>query len=598
MFSPASLRWLLGLAGLFVLVFALAALSGPGRIDTVDAQTRYEVARSLVEHGDSIIRDKGTWFNVYEGRDGDRYSLYRFPQSGLGVAAIWAADLTAPTATIGAAREMRRHFFFLLTSAFCGAILALTYALWFRYLGHSPAASLAWALAGFVCTPSWFYSSTTFDDIVGTTGIVVAVAAAWIGRHRAPLVGASIAGIALAWAVNSKQPLGIFGLVVLAAMYRPELPLRKQLLPWLVTLFWLGAGCVACVLYERYKFPPGTTDPNAEFVRHYGDIYTSNPLPGLSSFALSTSCGVFFYCPALYLALRGWWTWRKQERVLCWSVAAASALFMLFLSFVTFFKGEHGWGPRYLTPMFAIWWVFVPSAVAQVRVFVMRGVLALGIVIQILGLAVDPTRLFLTTPVQLDYFLYDPWLTFHPSLSHLLQRPREIVEVVSNHDPEPEFAPAPLTTHAGGLHEVSAYLAAQMVATSFAPGAGAANPVAHVPVNLAMSGQATMASLPNMYQQMGRRYHIYNSLRPWWISQRTLPKENRPVDHARALTFLLALCGLGTAMMILPIPWSRRNWESMGPGASGVGRQETSPRGPPSTVHAPRSMPPEEVRLA
>src|ERR1051326_5684625 len=133
MFSPASLRWLLGLAGLFVLVFALAALSGPGRIDTVDAQTRYEVARSLVEHGDSIIRDKGTWFNVYEGRDGDRYSLYRFPQSGLGVAAIWAADLTAPTATIGAAREMRRHFFFLLTSAFCGAILALTYALWFRY---------------------------------------------------------------------------------------------------------------------------------------------------------------------------------------------------------------------------------------------------------------------------------------------------------------------------------------------------------------------------------------------------------------------------------------------------------------------------------
>src|SRR6476646_11869457 len=100
--------WLLALAGQFVFVFAILALSGPGRIDIVDGQTRYEVARSLVEHNDSAIRDKEVWFTVYEGRDGARYSEYRFPQSGAGVVAIWVADAT------GAVSEVRRQFFFSL----------------------------------------------------------------------------------------------------------------------------------------------------------------------------------------------------------------------------------------------------------------------------------------------------------------------------------------------------------------------------------------------------------------------------------------------------------------------------------------------------
>jgi hypothetical protein len=45
------------LLGLFLAVFAILALTGPGRIDINDGQTRYEVARSLYEHGDVQIRD-------------------------------------------------------------------------------------------------------------------------------------------------------------------------------------------------------------------------------------------------------------------------------------------------------------------------------------------------------------------------------------------------------------------------------------------------------------------------------------------------------------------------------------------------------------
>src|SRR6516164_6696942 len=86
------LGWPAALFGLLLLVFAVVALSGPGRIDIVDGQTRYEVARSLVDHGDSVIRDKDVWFAVLPGRDGQPHTNYRFPQSGLGAA---GADLRA-----------------------------------------------------------------------------------------------------------------------------------------------------------------------------------------------------------------------------------------------------------------------------------------------------------------------------------------------------------------------------------------------------------------------------------------------------------------------------------------------------------------------
>src|SRR5438874_13114167 len=141
-----SRRWPLSLFGLFLSTFALLALSGPGRIDIIDGQARYEVARSLVEHGDTIIRDPNVWFPVLPGRDGNLYTPYRLPQSWLGVPAIWLAD------AFGSLSEPRRHFFFSLTSAFVGAILAVTYAIWFRGRGHALPAALAWAFAGIVCT--------------------------------------------------------------------------------------------------------------------------------------------------------------------------------------------------------------------------------------------------------------------------------------------------------------------------------------------------------------------------------------------------------------------------------------------------------------
>ncbi|MGA7499252.1 MAG: hypothetical protein WBX00_21175, partial [Isosphaeraceae bacterium] len=184
------LRWMTALAGLFLAVFAAVALSGPGENDVADGSIRYEVARSFVEHGDVDIRDPKIKFTILPGRDGRRYSWYRFPQSAAGVAAILVADATGPVS------EPRRQFFFSLTSAVASAVLAATYAVLFRRLGIGPKASLLWAAAGIFCTPNWYYGTSTFDDILGTAAVVLAVALALGCRQCHPRAGAVAAGLA------------------------------------------------------------------------------------------------------------------------------------------------------------------------------------------------------------------------------------------------------------------------------------------------------------------------------------------------------------------------------------------------------------------
>jgi hypothetical protein len=528
--------WPLALAGQFVFVLALVALSGPGRIDIVDGQTRYEVARSLVDHGDSMIRDEAAWFATYKGRDGKRYTDYRIPQSALGVLAIMAADATGPVS------EMRRQFFFTLIGPCLAALLAVVYTLWFRALGHGPGASVAWGTAGIFCTPSWYYATSTFDDMIGTTAIVVAVAVMWLARERRVLLGAAVAGLALAWAVNCKPPLAFFALAVLAAGYRPQVSLRRQILPAVLVCAGVLAGVAFYKVYHAYKFPPGTTDTFAEYEKQFGPWTTTNPLPGLTSLAFSPSCGILFYCPTLLLSWRGWSVWRQRYRLFCLAVVAPSLLFVLFVAFLPFFKGEPCWGPRYLTPVFALWWVFAPTAAAKVST--RAGLLTLGCVVQLLALSVDPMRLFLQVPLDWNYYNYAPWLTFDAQTSHLVQRPREIIEVLQPPDPPaPNYSPAPVATHAGCL-ATGGPTVTSMVGLMACPLAPAPLNVtlAWWPTAAAQRGPLTHGSLP--------LYHIYNAPRPWFASQWYLAEERRPVDLVRTIEFLVA-CGLGGLVLML-----------------------------------------------
>lgn len=538
-----SVGWVLALLGQFVGSFALLALSGPGRIDIDDGQLRFEVAKNLVERGAPTIEDPGLSFTVLPGRDGKRFTMCRLPHSLLGVAAILTADATGPV------NEARRHFFFSLLGAVAGAALVTTYAVWFRGLGLTPAAALFWSSAGLLCTPSWYYSTSTFDEIFGTAAIVLAVAVAYLARRRRPLTGAALAGILIGLAFNFKQPLGLYVLPVLGALYDPEVPLRRQVGRAALVLAGVAGGLLVYHAYDWYRFPPETRAAHVAILEKWKPTWISNPLPAVFGLTLSLGGGFVWYCPTLLLSFRGLAAWYRRERVFCTGVIAASLGFFAFICALAPFKGDMSWGPRYLTPVFALLWVFVPTAARLVRRRVVAAVLLAGVCVQVLGLSVDPHRLYLQRNLWSRFYVIQPWLYFHPAVGHLFNRPREIAEILAAPSPpDAQFTPARSATYCLPFLERT-------------PGGPAAI----------------------------HRYRIFNSLRPWWISQRYLPAAERPVELWPTFWLFAVMLAAGLVLVGTGL-WAMRAHDRSLFSAAAVCGWPNAVTAPPRHAAAPTSM--------
>lgn len=487
-------RWL-SRVGTCLVVFSALALSGPGRIDIVDGQARYEVARSLVDHGDAAVRNGEVWYSIFPGRGNLLYTSYRFPQSVLGVPAILAADAT------GAVREERRHFFFVLTSAVAAAALALAYVVWFRREGLSERRALLWAAAGIFCTPNWFYGTSTFDDILGSAAIVGAVVAADAARRSGRGVPAGWAGLLVGLAFNCKQPLAVFGLGAAGALDDPGLAPRPRRLRLGLLGLGLLLGIAAYLAYDLYKFPPGTREAHQALMRLYVPAWPGDFTVALLAVAISPAAGLVWYSPTLLLCVAGMRRAAADHRRMIQGLVAATALFATFILSMSVFKGDPAWGPRYFTPVFALLWLFAPRGVARIGRPATVTLLLLGAGVQLLALAVDPHRLYVEQAMHSAFGAQAPALYFDPRLAHLLQRPREIAEVWRARDEAgTTFAPSAVPTFAFPIIDRVEY------------------------------GQAALQT-----------YKVLNSFRPWWSSQGYLPEARRPVPIVTTVCLLVGV---------------------------------------------------------
>jgi hypothetical protein len=497
--------WPSALLGLGLATFAVVGLSGPGRIDIVDGQTRYEVGRSLVEHGDSVVRDERIWFAVFPGRDAQPYSYYRFPQSLVAAGAILAAD------GAGSVSEGRRQFFFVLCGAVACGCLSILYAIWFRLRGCRPIAALGWAAAGVFCTPMWYYGTSTFDEYLGTTVLIAAIVTAAIGRERGRLATAIASGLLLGLAYNCKQPLAAFGLLALACHDNPQRPGRERFLHALLMIMGLLVGIAAEQAYDKYKFPFDKSVEHAEEVQKYGPTFANHQLSAAVALAISPGAGAIWYFPPIFLAAAGLVSRWKKDRRLVWALAFGTLLFLGFFLSLSFFKGDPCWGPRYLTSWFSVLWLFAPAGASKMRGSLVGLLLGLGAAVQILGLSVDPHRLYVERDASSGFGRIDPWLYFEPMLAHILNRPREIIEIARNTTQAEAYTPSPAPTFAFPILD---------------------------PPYLKERG-------PDVVQQ----YRVLNSFRPWWCSMTFLSREERPVNLGNAAAILLAFLSAGLLLL-------------------------------------------------
>lgn len=515
-------RWRMALLGLFLAVFAIVSLSGPGRTDSIDGLTRFEVACSLVDHGDSVIRNDRVWFSVFPGRDGKRYSTYRFPQSVLGAAAIWISDRTGPNAGV------RRRFFFALTSPFAAACMAVCYASLFRRLGHGPRSAVLWGAAGIFCTPNWFYGTSLYDDVLGSAAVVFALASALILRRDRPWLGATLAGLAMGLAFNCKQPLALFVLPVLAAIHDPEQGWRAQRGRFAVVVGLLALGIAVQWGYERIKFPPGFTEARDFLQTMYVPVWTDDPSPAMLAMSFSLGCGVLFYNAPILLSPAGLKSWRKSDEPFTIALVVASLLFFLFLCCLTFYKGDNAWGPRYLTPVFAALWILAPAGAWTMRRWAVVATLGLGLIVQVGGLSIDPQRLYMERGLPSGFYVKNPTIYFDPAVAHVIQRPREIWSVfTARYRPEEVFEARD-------------------------PG----------------DGSVTGGYLVNGNVEYGSngflRYYAMNSFRPWWANFGLLFPKAPPVDIARTVALLAAMAAFGAGLAAFGL------WAPGGPAVEGL----------------------------
>jgi len=496
--------------GLALVVFAVAALAGPGRIDSEDGQARFEAGLNLLAHGDASIRDSRVVWHRFPGRGGHDATYYRIPGEAVAVASIVVADALGPP------DEGWRHFIYSLNGAVAAALLAVLYAAWFRRQGVPR--PLLWAFAGIVCTPSFHYAASTFDDLLGTLAVVLAMVAA--DRSRTSLAWLVIAALAVGLSLNCKQPLAAVLLPTLAlADCSPRRGVRAAVL---ILGFVLGYACY--VGYETWKFPPGEKAKHAAIMAEQGlTIFGGKPLEALLDYAAGPSSGTLWYAPASLLGLAGLLAAPRKLRV---AMLLALAAMVGFFSLLTFYKGGVCWGPRYLTPVFGLLWLFAPQGAARLGRPLTGLLLSLGFIVQILGLALVPERLYVERNVPSGFYTVDPWLYFQPSISHILNRPREIADSWQA-PPSPEFTPAPTPTFTMPVFDPPFY-----------------------------NGPKGIEGV--------RKYSTLNTFRPWWLTYGELNRYQRPFDVVKVAMVILCIGALG----LLIIFWWLNDPEAL---ATGIG---------------------------
>src|SRR5262249_31182552 len=154
-----------------------------------------------------------------------------------------------------------------------------------------------------------------------------------------------------------------------------------------------------------------------------------HPVAGLLSLALSPGRSVLLFSPPLVLlplGLRALWT---RAPALCVAAGTAAVIHVVFIASLPFFAGEWALGPRYLLVLLPRAGLALPFALTAMRRRVLLvGVIALGVVVQLLAVSLDHQRFYFERNLPPHFWANRPWFYFEHS--QLLARPFELAASV------------------------------------------------------------------------------------------------------------------------------------------------------------------------
>lgn len=407
--------------GLYLLVAVVYVLSGPGRIDQVDGQYRFEVARSLLLHGKPVLLDPTMPTTAAREAAIGRVAGYGFSPS------VMAIPLMELGRLVGWKGAEAQRFLFSWLSGLLGAGIVPLQVLVHRRLGLSRQAAAAWGLATAFCTFLWAGSLSVTDQSQHAFWMMLALVGAWFAAETGRLLPAVASGLGLAVLVNHQEAyVAVFPAVLLALVprLRERGDWRRAVGPALVIGAGLGLGLLAWLGWNTWRMGAATDSGKTGGA----GVILAGPLVGAVSLLFSPGKGILFYSPPVILAvlgLRGLWA---RAPGLLRAILLGAAANLAIYSLMPFFGGDWCWGPRYMIPLLVLLGLAMPFATwtGPLRRGLLGTVLALGLLVQVLGLSTDHRRFFYNHAFTGEFYMEDPWVYWRASA--LFERPAEIVE--------------------------------------------------------------------------------------------------------------------------------------------------------------------------
>lgn len=536
--------------GIFLVVLGIYSLSGPGRIDIIDGQARFDVAYNWLVAGRPIMRDSliGPLMSV-PGRNGLHYSYYGAPASIFAMPLVWLGLYTSAPAI------QPSQFLFSLTSSIIGAGVAPILFLFYLELGVTRRKAFAWTMVSSFATLVWPISTSTFDNAQHAFFALAAVYFGFLSARRKSvrfavwgglmggilvlyqeyflLIIPALALTTLDWkfgdgseilppGTKSKPIVSRVAGTTKRATHRVmawvrsawEGPgeARSSCLRYCLFLIAVALGVILSLVYNNLRFGSWLHDGKVTFAAERNYPLWGNPVAGLLTLLVSPGKSVLLYSPPLILGFLGIARLRRRNPGLVTVIAAASLILVLFISCISFAGGDWCWGPRYLTPLLPLWALAMPFAAGfRVRRDLALAIIGVGFLVQILALSVENQRFFFQRGLNDFFWAEDRW--FYLKHSALLAR---VPETASLKDGAPATA--------------DLFSSTPLLATYAPLGPPPTVPRRMTPVWI-------------------RHFQIFYLPRPWPLWMSYLPRARRPIPVGPWLAGLLGLTALGTGLI-------------------------------------------------
>jgi 4-amino-4-deoxy-L-arabinose transferase-like glycosyltransferase len=392
---------------LVAFLFCLYLATSSGHTSSNDEDEMYYVTQGIVERRSLALpadeaRALALPRGAAVGADGNYYSPYPPLQPVLAIPPYLVGRVAAAAFDPRFEGLVTRAVVTLLPAA-ATALTAGLVALLARDLGASASGAAFLGLVYGTATIAWPYARSFWSEPLAT---LLATLAAWCALRgsrgsdwRYWCLAALCLGLAVAtrWAmIVLVLPLGVYLVVATLLIDTPDKRARlaRQAAGFVGGLL-LPVLVVGMYNLVRFGIPwEGGNGLGVSFSSAIS-VFAGNPFTGLYGLLLSPGKGLFLYSPPLLAALLAIPAFVRRGRADALLMLGLVGVQIVLVAPLVFWHGDASWGPRYLVPVVPFLllalsaWLVTPNRLSRWRSAGLAALVALGVVVQVLGSAVN-----------------------------------------------------------------------------------------------------------------------------------------------------------------------------------------------------------------